>query len=75
VRQQIAILVAVSLAVLGGFLGEWIIHLWPRRQQRIVISMPGFVLVVIGGPVWPNGIALSSEPTTSASASMVLRAA
>jgi hypothetical protein len=73
--QQAAILISISLAVLGGFGAEVIIRFLPRGQTRLVVAMPGFVLVVIGGPVRPKTVALSSEPTTSASASLLLRAA
>ena len=37
--QQTAIVISVSLAVLGGFVGEWVVRLWPRGQRRLVVSM------------------------------------
>jgi hypothetical protein len=36
--QQTAIIISVSLAVIGGFVAEWIIHLWPLGQERRVDS-------------------------------------
>ena len=72
--QQTAILVSVSFAVLGGFVAERVVRSWPREQNRLVVSMPGFVLVVTGVRTRPTAVALS-EPTTIASPSLLLRAA
>src|SRR2546426_7149246 len=90
--QQTAILISVSLAVLGGFVAEWIVRLLPRRQRRLVVSVPpeithqfnwststavsaaGFVLVVTGVPARSNATALPPEATTTASASLLVRA-
>ena len=38
VGQQAAILICVSLAVLGGFLAEQLVALWSRKQRRLVVS-------------------------------------
>jgi hypothetical protein len=75
IGQQAAMVISVSLAVFAGFGAEAIIRFWPRGQTRLVVSMPGFVLVVTAGPVRSKTVALSSEPTTSASGSLLLRAA
>lgn len=75
VNPQTAVLISIILAVLGGFVAERVIRLQPRGQKRLVISMPGLVLVVSGVPARPNGGALSSGTTTAASASLILWAA
>jgi len=38
IRQQAAILVSISLAVLGGFMAEQLIALRSRKQRRLVVS-------------------------------------
>lgn len=73
--QQTAVLISVSLAVLSGFIAERVVRLWSRGQRRLVVSMPGFVLVVPNVNARPNATAFSSEPTTSVRASLLLRAA
>lgn len=38
VGQQIAILISVSVAVLGGFMAEQLVAFWSRKQRRLVVS-------------------------------------
>ena len=38
VGQQAAILISVSLAVLGGFMAEQLVAFWSRKQRRLVVS-------------------------------------
>lgn len=38
VGQQVAILISVSLAVLGGFMAEQLVAFWSRKQRRLVVS-------------------------------------
>lgn len=38
VGQQVAILISVSLAVLGGFIAEQLVAFWSRKQRRLVVT-------------------------------------
>ena len=38
VGQQAAIIISLSLAVLGGFIAEQLIALWSRKQKRLLVS-------------------------------------
>jgi hypothetical protein len=38
VGPQAAILISVTLAVLGGFMAEQLVAFWSRKQRRLVVS-------------------------------------